>query len=185
MQFMIDLWMPILISGLAVFVISALVWTVFPHHKKEFAPLSNEGAVMDALRVGGPVPGLYATPHMADHKEGGTPEGKAKLERGPVAFITIAPNGMPSMGPMMAKSLLYQVVVASFIAYIGWHTLPAGTEYLQVFRVTGSIAFAAYALGTVPESIWFARPWSSWLLGAFDSMLYALVLAGIFGWLWH
>ena len=184
MQFVMELWLPILVSGLAVFVISALVWTVFPHHKREFAPLSNEGAVMDVIRAGNPSPGLYTTPHIADLKASGTPECKAKLERGPIAFITIAPNGMPSMGPMMAKSLVFNLVVASFVAYVGWHTLAAGTEYLQVFRVTGAIAFMAYALGTVPESIWFSRPWSSWLLGAFDSVLYALVLAGVFGSMW-
>lgn len=184
MQFMVELWIPILVSGLAVFVLSALVWTVFPHHRKEFAPLSNEAAVMDALRAGNPAPGRYVAPHMADHKASGTPEGKARLERGPVAFITIAPNGLPSMGPMMAKSLLYNIVVAIFVAYIASHSIDAGAAYLHVFRITGCIAFAAYALGTVPESIWFARPWSSWLLGAFDSLLYALVLAGIFGWLW-
>ena len=184
MQFAMDLWMPILVSGLAVFVVSALAWTVFPHHKKEFGKLPNEDAVMDSLRAGNLSPGLYTTPHMADHKEGGTPEGKAKFGRGPITFITVAPGGMPAMGPMMAKSLLFNLFVAAMVAYVGWHTMPAGTDYLQVFRVTGSMAFMAYALGTVPASIWFSRPWSSWLLGAFDSMLYALVLAGIFGWLW-
>lgn len=140
MQFAMDLWMPILVSGLAVFVVSALAWTVFPHHKKEYGKLSNEDAVME--------------------------------------------GGMPGMGPKRAKSFLFHIFVAGMVAYVGWHTMPAGTDYLPVFRVTGSMAFMAYALGTVPESIWFSRPWSSWLLGAFDSMLYALVLAGIFGWLW-
>lgn len=184
MQFLADLWLPILLSGVAVFVVSALAWTVFPHHKKEFGKLPNESAVMDAIRAGNPAPGLYVTPHMADQAEMGTPEGKAKLERGPISIVTIAHPGVPAMGPAMGKSLLFNVVVAAFVAYVAWHTLQPGAAYLEVFRVTGSVAFMAYALGTVPESIWFHRPWSSWLLGAFDALLYSLVLAGIFGWRW-
>jgi hypothetical protein len=35
MGFVFDLWMPIVLSGIAVFIVSALAWTVFPHHKKE------------------------------------------------------------------------------------------------------------------------------------------------------
>ena len=84
MQFAMDLWLPILLSGVAAFVVSALAWTVFPHHKKEYGKLPNESAVMDAIRAGNPAPGLYTTPHCVDHNEVGTPEGKAKFERGPI-----------------------------------------------------------------------------------------------------
>lgn len=185
MQFLVDLWLPVLISGLAVFILSALVWTVMPHHKKEFAKLANEGAVLDALRAGNPAAGLYAAPHFADMKASETPEGKALMERGPIAHLTIFPGGAPAMGPMMGKSFVYNVVVASFIAYVAWHALPADASYLAVFRITGSVGFMAYALATVPESIWFGRPWSSFLLQAFDALLYSLVLAGVFGWLWY
>ncbi len=164
MQFAIDLWMPILIGGLAVFVMSALVWTVFPHHKKEWAKFSNEDAVAAAIRAGNPVPRLYHMPH--------------------VAYITIAPNGVPSMGPMMAKSALSSILIALFLAYVAWHAIPAGAEYLGVFRIVATVAFMTYAFGSMADSIWFARPWSSWILQAFDALLYGLVLGGIFGWLW-
>jgi hypothetical protein len=140
---------------------------------------------MDAMRAGNPAPGLYVIPHMADMKEAQTPEGKAKMEKGPVGYLTIAPNGMPAMGPMMGKSLVFNLIVSVFVAYVASHTIAPGAEYLTVFRVTGTVAFMAYALGSVPEVIWFARPLSSWLLQAFDSLLYALVLAGVFGWLWY
>jgi hypothetical protein len=42
----------------------------------------------------------------------------------------------------------------------------------------------SYAFGTAYESIWMGKPWRSWLIGAFDSLLYGLVMAGTFGWLW-
>ena len=184
MEFVMELWKPILLSGFAVFMMSAIVWTALPHHKKEFAALPDEDAVLKALRAGNPAPGLYNLPHMESQAEMNSPEGKAKLGAGRTALITVMPGGMPPMGPMMAKSFVANVIVAIFVAYVGWHTLPMGTEYLQVFRITGTVTFMAYALATIPESIWFGRPWSAYLLGAFDALLYALIAAGIFGWLW-
>lgn len=184
MQFLIALWLPIVVGGLTVFVMSALVWTVFPHHKREWAKFANEDAVADAIRAGSPAPRLYHLPHVTDMKEMGTPEGITRMNRGPVAYITVAPNGVPAMGPMMAKSALSSILIAAFLAYVGWHAVPAGAEYLQVFRIVATVAFMTYAFGSMADSIWFARPWSSWILQAFDALLYGLVLGGVFGWLW-
>jgi hypothetical protein len=184
MQFVIELWQPILFSGLAVFVLSALVWTVLPHHKKEWQQLPNESAVLSAIRAGNPSPGLYSIPYASDMKELGTPEMVAKMESGPVGYLTIAPNGTPKMGPMMAKSILYNIGVSFFVAYVAYHALAPGASYREVYRITGTVAFAAYAFGNVSDSIWFAKPWKSWTLHAFDSMMYALVIGGFFGWLW-
>ncbi len=184
MEFAMELWKPILIGGLAIFVVSALVWTVMPHHKKEWARLQNEDAVADAIRAGSPTPGLYNIPHMYDMAAMGTPEGKAKMERGPLVYLTVVPNGVPAMGPMMAKSALFNILVALFVAYVCWHTLAPGTEYLKVFRIAGTVAFMTCALGAMPESIWFGRPWKSFGLQVIDATMYALVLGGIFGWLW-
>lgn len=184
MLFAMELWKPILLGGLAVFVMSALVWTLLPHHRTEWAKLMNEDAVGEALRGASPAPGLYAIPHMGGMSGAGTTEEKAKLIRGPIAYITILRNGAPAMGPMMVKSALSSIVIAFFIAYVGWHTLPPGTEYLKVFRVVGTMGFMTYALGSMSESIWFGRPWSSFALQALDALMYGLILGGVFGWLW-
>ena len=58
MEFVIELWKPILLSGLAVFIMSALVWTALPHHKKEFARLPDEDALLKALRASNPAPDM-------------------------------------------------------------------------------------------------------------------------------
>jgi hypothetical protein len=39
-------------------------------------------------------------------------------------------------------------------------------------------------MGRVVESIWMARPWSATAKNLFDGLLYSLVTAGTFGWLW-
>ena len=139
---------------------------------------------MDALRAGGITPGRYVTPHMGDRARMQTPEGKALLERGPITYFTVRMPGLPSMGPMMLQSLLSATLISFFVAFLAWHALPPAAAYLDVFRITGTATFMSYALGAISESIWFARPWKSQLLNVVDSLLYAGVAGGIFGWLW-
>ncbi len=183
MQFVVDLWVPILISALACWVISAISWAALPFHNRQWHKLPNEDAVADALRAGISGAGLYSVPHAG--AEGAKSPGlNEKMAKGPIAFITVLPTGMPSMGKMMALSVLYNVVVSVFIAYIASHTLAAGAEYLTVFRVTGTVAFMAHAMASVPDSIWFGKPWSSYGLQLVDALAYSLVVGGVFGWRW-
>ncbi|MFN0099864.1 MAG: hypothetical protein ACKVS7_14415 [Gemmatimonadaceae bacterium] len=183
MEFLVELWLPIVVSGVAVFMMSALNWTALPTHKTEFSGFSNDEAVGAALRSGAGAPGRYVTPNIMGGA-GNTPEGKAKLERGPLAYVTIAPPGAPNMGKMMGLSLLSAILISAFVAYIASNAVAADASYLHVFRITGTVTFMAYALGTISESIWFARPWKSQLLNAFDALLYAGITGGVFGWLW-
>ena len=46
------------------------------------------------------------------------------------------------------------------------------------------MAFACYAIAGWQDSIWFKRSWSTTLKNTFDGLIYALVTAGTFGWLW-
>ena len=185
MEFLSTLWLPILVSAIVVFILSALAWTVLPHHKKEWQPLPNEDAVLNAMAGSPPAPGQYALPYYADPKERDNPALKAKLQRGPVGFLTVVPNGAPGMGPMMGKAFVFNLIVSFLVAYVAWHAL-AGREitYLAVFRIVGAVASMSYVLATVPESIWFGRPWRSMALGAVDGLVYGLFTAGVFGWLW-
>jgi len=183
MQFLADLWLPILLSGVAVFILSALFHTVVPFHNREWAGLAGEDAVTDALRASNPTPGLYMMPFCTPEQMK-DPAWQAKMARGPVAFLTVMPNGMRGMGPMLIQSFIYNIVVAVFVAYVASHTVAAGAEYLTVFRVTGTVTFMAYALGQIPDSVWFGKPWKSYGLCVMDALAYSLVTAGIFGWRW-
>jgi hypothetical protein len=184
MEFIGALWLPILVAGVVAFVLSALVWTVLPHHKGEWQGLAGEDRLLAALRENPPRPGLYTFPFHADPRQRDDPALKAKIAQGPVGYLTIVPNGAPAMGPMMVRSLLFNLVVSLLVAYVAWHALGAGAPYLAVFRIVGTVAAMSYILGTVPESIWFGRPWNSFLLQAVDGLLYGLFTAGVFGWLW-
>ena len=184
MEFLRQLWMPILFSGALAFVISAVCWTVLPHHKAEWQGLANEDEILAAIGKGAPRPGLYTFPFYLNPRQRESAALRAKLDRGPIGYLTIVRSGMPRMGPMMLRSLLFNVVVSFLTAYVAWHALGSGSSYLEVFRIVGTVASMAYVLGSIPESIWFGRPWrSSWLQLA-DGLLMGLCTAGIFGWLW-
>ncbi len=184
MQFLAELWLPILLSAVAVFILSALFHTVVPFHEREWSGLANEDAVADALRASNAAPGLYTIPYCPPGQMN-NPDWQAKLARGPVAFLTVMPTGMRGMGPMLVQSLIYNIVVAIFVGYVASHTVAADADYLAVFRVTGTITFMAYALGQLPDSVWFGRPWKSYGLIVLDALAYAMVTAGIFGWRWN
>lgn len=185
MQFLAQLWMPILISSVAVFILSALAWTVLPHHQKDYGKIPNEDAISDAIRAGNVAPGLYSLPHAGDPKLMQTPEMMAKYKRGPRAFITIAPPWTGSMGPQMAQSFLTNLMMMAFVGYVAYHAIAPGAAYLAVFRVVGTITFMTFAFGQLSDSVWFSKPWGAYLRHAADSLVYGLVAGGVFGWLWY
>ena len=51
-----DLWLPILVSSVLVFLVSAIIHMVLKYHNKDFTRLPNEDAVRSAMRAGTPTP---------------------------------------------------------------------------------------------------------------------------------
>ncbi len=178
------LWLPIVLSAVAVFIVSSIIHTVLRYHKSDFKKIPSEDGVMDALRDFNLPPGDYVLPHAGSMKEMGTPEFKEKQDSGPVAFMTVLPNGPTGMGQSLVLWFLFSIVVGVFVAYIARLSLPAGSEYLIVHRVTGATAFCCYAMAHLPNSIWYKRSWSATMKNVFDGLVYGLVTGGTFGWLW-
>lgn len=71
-----------------------------------------------------------------------------------------------------------------FVAYLAGRTVALGTPYLEVFRVVGTAAFLAYGLANLANGIWRGQPWSTVAKEVIDGLIYALLVAGTFGWLW-
>ena len=178
------LWLPILVSAVLVFLVSSLVHMVLGYHRSDYRKLPNEAEVMAALRGAALNPGLYHFPHAASPKDMGTPEMVAKCKLGPVGLLTVMPSSAPAMPKFLGQWFVYCLLVSVFVAYLAGRTLPPGTAYLQVFRVAGTAAFLAYGLSEIVGSIWRGQLWSTTLKNLFDGLLYALVTAGAFGWLW-
>ncbi len=179
-----SLWLAILLSAIIVWVASAIVWMVMPYHKTDFQGLPDEDATLAALRGQNLTPGQYDFPHLANRDEMKNPEVVEKFSQGPAGFLTIAPRGVPNMGKPMILSLVYFLLVNICVAYLAGRTLPAGAEYLTVFRIAGTTAWLAYGAALISDAIWFGRPWSSVLKTQVDALIYGLLTAGIFGSLW-
>jgi len=178
-----SLWLPIILSAIGVFIASSLVHMVLKYHNSDFGKLPSEDKVMAALRPFALAPGEYVMPHAADGKERSGQAFRDKLEAGPVAFLTVMSSDF-GMGKSLLLWFLYCVVMGIFAAYISGHALAPGAHYLEVFRFAGASAFGGYALALMQNSIWFKRAWSSTLKSMADGLLYALLTAGVFGWLW-
>lgn len=178
----LSLWLPILVAAVLVFVVSSLIHTVLGYHAGDFAALPDEDSARSALS--GVPAGDYAIPHASSKEERSSEAYQAKMNEGPVAFMTVFPGGEVGMGASLVQWFLYCVLVGLFAAYVAGRALPAGAEYLSVFQIAGSVAFAGYALALLQNSIWLRRKWSTTLKSVFDGLVYALLTAGTFGWLW-
>jgi hypothetical protein len=178
------LWLPILVSSVIVFVASSLIHMVLPWHKGDYPRLSNEDKVMDALRPLAIPPGDYLIPRPATREAMRSPEFAEKLKKGPVMLFTVMPTGPMSMGRNLGLWFCYLLVVGIFSAYVGGRALASGARYLDVFRFTGATAFIAYAAALWQMSIWYRRAWSITIKATVDGLIYALLTAGTFGWLW-
>lgn len=175
------LWLPILTSAVVVWLASALVWVVLPWHKKDFSRLSDEDAARAALAD--LAPGNYMLPYCADQNELKDPAVRKKFEEGPIGFVTLVASGVPTMGGKLLGSFVYYLLVGVFCAYLVTRTVVPTTDYLEVFRVSGTVAFVAYGVAYVQDSIWFGRPWSITAKSLLDALIYALLTGGVFGWL--
>ncbi len=178
-----DLWLPVLLSGVVVFIASALAWTVMPHHKPEWNKAPIEDEILAGIKNSNVAPGQYMFPYVECGKDMQDPDNKARWEAGPWGSLIVFP-GLPSMGRNMGLSFVFYIFVSVVVAYVCTIGLQQGAEYMQVFQLAGVTAFAAYGLGGIPTGIWFGAPMRTFITNAFDALVYALLTAGLFGWLW-
>jgi hypothetical protein len=178
------LWLPILLSSVIVFVVSSIIHMALPWHKSDYPKVPNEDRVMDALRPLAIPPGDYMIPRPSSREDLRSPEFAEKLRKGPVMVLTVLPNGPMSMSQNLVLWFLYSAVVGLLAAYVAGRALPVGANYLRVFRFVGVTAFVGYSVALWQMSIWYRRAWSTTIKATVDGLIYALLTAGTFGWLW-
>lgn len=179
-----SLWLPILLSAVVVFFASFVIHMILPFHRKDYLKVPAEDDVMAALRKFSIAPGDYIVPCASAPADMKTPEYKKKVEQGPVVIMTVLGKDAYNMGKRLVQWFLFTVVVSVFAACVASHTLAPGTPYIKVFQIAGTVAFAGYALGLLQNSIWYSKKWSTTWLSIFDGLIYALLTAGMIGWLW-
>ncbi len=177
------LWLPIVLSAVIVFVASSLMHMLLKYHHSDYHQLPDEDKILAALRPANLKRGLYIFP-FCTHKDMKSPALIEKYKQGPVGFLNIMPNGPPAMPKFLGLWFAYCLLVGFFVAYLAAHTLALGTHYLTVFRVVGTAAFLAYGLGNLSNGIWKGQMWGAVIKEVIDGLVYALLTAGTFGWLW-
>jgi hypothetical protein len=181
-----SLVVPIVLSAIVVFFASFVIHMVLTYHRTDMVkmPDAQEDAILDAVRRLNLPPGDYGMPHPGSPDRMRDPAFLSRMTKGPTVFLTVAPGAPPSLGKNLAQWFVHVVIVTTFAAYVTGRALAPGTDYLTVFRFIGTTGFMGYALGAVPESIWYKRAWSRTMKQVFDGLVYASLSAGVFGWLW-
>ncbi|HEV2608552.1 MAG TPA: hypothetical protein VGT79_11290 [Xanthomonadaceae bacterium] len=179
-----QLWLPILVTAVAVFIASSLIHMVFKWHNSDYRKLSNEDDVRTAIRAGSPAPGQYVLPHCADMKDMQGEAMRQKFIEGPIGLFTLRRNGPPSMGGSLIQWFMYTLLVAAI----------AGAMALRIFgmhgsahgagRLVGLVSFLTYTGGSVQMGIWMGKPWGAVAKDILDGLIYAIISVLVFTWLW-
>ena len=180
----VSLWLPILISAVIVFIASAIIHMASPWHKSDYPPLPNEDGFRNVV---GPLdlpPGDYMIPRSRSRAEMQSAEFAEKMKQGPNVIMTVMPKGMISMTSNLVQWFVYLVLVSVLAAYVVGRATPPGAVYMHVFQLVSSVAFIGYSVALWQMSIWYRRSWSTTIKATVDGLIYALLTAGVFGWLW-
>jgi len=155
---------------------------VLPHHKSDFKGLPDEDAARNALK--GVPTGTYTMPFFADRADMGKPEGKQKMEEGPVVMLTAMPNGLPAMGKSLAIWFVFCLFIGVVIAYVLTRSVGADAGFSKVFQLASTVAWMGYGAASVQRSVWFGEPWSTTVKHLLDALLYGLATGAIFALMW-
>ena len=182
---LLQLWLPILLSAVSVFIASSLIHMLFKWHNSEYRGFANEDAVRAAINQGGAKPGIYFIPNMADcsKEQMQDPVFQAKFTEGPVAKIIVRPAGAMSMGKPLLLWFLLALLVAAAAGCVAFFAVGAG-DGNRGGQIVGVVTLLAYGVGSVVQGIWWGAPWRSVLKDLLDAIIYAVVSALAFCWLW-
>ena len=180
---LMSLWLPIVLSGVALFFASFIAWTKLPHHKSEWKGLPDELSVTGTLRSTNVPPGQYMFPHCPPEQMQ-SEEFKRRAEAGPNGTLTIWP-GRPNMGVNMLCTVLFFLIANFVIAYLAAMVLPPITppsdDRWRVFRFVGTAGVLTYGTANILNGIWFGRKMVADIV---DGIAYGLITGLIFALLW-
>lgn len=182
MSFVAQLWLPILLSAVLVFVYAAASHMALPWRRNEWRRITDFAAIQAALR--GLEPGLHAFPAAPDPRQQMTPEWMERWSAGPSGWLILAPPGPIRMGRNMALSFVVFLAVAFLDAYVAAHSLGPAPRFGAVFRIVATVGIMSFGVGSIFWSIWYSRPWRAYAADATDAIVHGVLMGAVFGWLW-
>lgn len=184
MDSLLPLWLPILLSATAVWIISNIASIALPHHKQDFIGLADEDAFMDFVRRSGIEPGNYLFPDFRGREAMKSEKVCKAIEEGPVGHLSVWKTPL-TMGGKLAATFIVYLVVSTLIAYLTRVALPGVAPFAKVFQVAGTAGILAYCFSFMPSAIWFGSYKRTIVASFADGILYGLVIGTIFAWRWQ
>ena len=182
MAWLTDFWLAILVTTVALFFLSFVLWAAIPFHEKDHAKLPDEDAVMSALRASGAKNGAYIFPYCT-HKDQKNAELMQKWKDGPAGRLTLF-TGCP-MGRNLVLTFLVLLIATTLIAYIAsLANIAPGAGFMEKFRFVGSLGVLAYCFAHLPHFIWFGHSVRGIVTCTIDGVVYGLATGAVFAWLW-
>jgi hypothetical protein len=178
MEFLTELWLPIVITAVVLFFASFVAWTILPHHRGDWSKLPDEDELMNTLRRLNIPPGNYMFPYCS-HADMKNKEAMEKYKRGPRG--TLNAWAMPNMAANMLCTVLFFLVTAAIMAYVSFEAMGRDQPFLKVFQIVGTIAILTYGSSGILHGIWFKR---KLFLDIVDGIVYGLLTGLIFAFLW-
>jgi hypothetical protein len=173
-----SLWLPILVSGVALFFASFAAWMLLPHHKPEWNGLPDENATMNALR--NIPPGQYMFPYACKPEDWKSDEFKQRSQGGPNGTLTIWKN-RPNMAVNMLCTVLFFLIANFIIGYLTGIALDPGESFMKVFRFAATAGILTYGTANILNGIWFGR---KMIADIVDGIAFGLITGLIFAALW-
>lgn len=178
-----DLWIPILVSGLFVFIASSIIWMALPIHKPDIKFIPNESEFIGSLEPLNLEPGFYMYPNCATSKEMQSDEFKARWKSGPWGTLNVM-GSAPNFPMNLLKCFISYTVIAAMCAYLAGLALAPGAEYMEVFRVVGTAGILGFCMGSFAGDFFLGKPTRFIITSFIDGVIFALITAGVFAWLW-
>lgn len=178
------LWIPIVVSSLAVLGASCVVHVFIAQRLRNWKTLPEEDATVEQLQKSGTGRGFYVFPGTQNRASGASEESRLqRMESGPWGTVNIR-AGQPSIGKALVQYLTFCLVTSILVAYLGTLALSPGDDFSRVFQVIGTAGILAYAFGGIPNAIWLGLDFRSAVLDVVDGIFCGLITGAVFGILW-
>ena len=187
MDLLLSLWLPILLSAAAVWIVSTIFGMPFLHHKNDWIglPPSEEDAFMEFIRTrgGGIKPGNYLFPDFRTREAMESEKVGKALKEGPVGHLSVWQPPL-TMGGKLGATFIVYLVASTLIAYLASVALPKTAEFAKVFQVVGTAGILAYSFSFIPSAIWFGAYKRTIVASIIDGIVYGAITGAIFAWRW-
>lgn len=174
-----ELWLPILLSAVALFIASFVSWMVLQLHRNDWRKIEREDEFLEAIRGAGLPTGSYMFPYCGTSAEMRSEEFQRKYDAGPRGVMTVLPP--TNMGVNLGLTFVYLLAVSFCLAYLATLALPRGATFMPVFRFVSTAGLLAFLAAIVPHAIWFRVRIVGHLI---ESIAYAAITGAIFAAMW-